>query len=314
MLNIAVVGTGIIGMSHLNMMEKTDSCRLCALCDVNEAQVKELAKEKNVPYFLDYKEIPGAVDVDAVILNLPHFLHCEASIFFLEHGIHVLVEKPMANTVEECDRMIEAAEKSGKKLAVGHLQRFFSTTQFVIDKMKSGELGKLCMYGETRSVNYFAESRPKWFLSKEKAGGGIMMNYGAHAFDKIFSIFGVQDVEVASAIANVKTENDIEGQAQFIVKLADNVSAAVTFSGYSTSFHQTCYYFEKGIISVGSSGCTIHGENGEIIEGDCSKYPLPGMLWQLEEFCKYVKGEPSMTPDGHFGRAVIKAIEQVYGN
>jgi len=249
MLNIALIGTGKMAVSDLSSIAKSTTVRLAALCDINEEVVKDLAKKYNVPYFLDYHDIPSSsVEIDAVIINLPHFLHCESSVFFLENGYHVLCEKPMANTVEECDRMIEAAEKSGKKLAVGHLQRFFSTTQFVIDKIKSGELGKLCMYGETRSVNYFAESRPKWFLSKEKAGGGIMMNYGAHAFDKIFSIFGAQDIEVASAIANVKTENDIEGQAQFIVKLADNVSAAVTFSGYSTSFHQTCYYFEKGIM------------------------------------------------------------------
>ncbi|MBQ4527040.1 MAG: Gfo/Idh/MocA family oxidoreductase [Clostridia bacterium] len=311
MLKIAVVGTGIIGISHLEMMEKTDSCSLCALCDVNEAQVKELAKEKNVPYFTDYKEIPSSVDVDAVILNLPHFLHCEATVFFLEHGVHVLVEKPMANTVEECDKMIEAAEKSGKKLAVGHIQRFFPTTQFVIDKAKSGELGRLCMYSETRSVNYFAETRPKWFLSKEKAGGGIMMNFGAHAFDKIFSVFGLQDVEVASSVANIKNGADIEGQAQFIAKLSDNVSAAVTFCGYSAGSYDVSYYFEKGIIRV-SDTCTVYEENGSVTEADCSEYPEFPMLWQLEEFCKYVNGEKSMCPDGHYGRAVIKAVEQVY--
>ena len=115
MLNIAIVGTGIIGNSHIKAIQELQDCRLCALCDVNEEVVAELASQHNVPYFLDYKQIPGSVDVDAVILNLPHFLHCEASVFFLEHGIDVLVEKPMANTVEECDRMIEAAEKSGKK-------------------------------------------------------------------------------------------------------------------------------------------------------------------------------------------------------
>lgn len=104
------------------------------MCDVNEAQVKEIDKEKNVPYFLDYKEIPYAVEVDAVILNLPHYLHCEASIFFLEHGINVLVEKPMANTVEECDRMIEAAKKAAKSLQLATFSAFFPQHNLLLIK------------------------------------------------------------------------------------------------------------------------------------------------------------------------------------
>ena len=131
MLNIAIVGTGIIGLSHITAMEKSNSCRLSAICDVNEEVVKSLAKEKNVPYFLDYHDIPSStVEVDAVILNLPHFLHCEATVFFLEHGIHVLCEKPMANTAQECDLMIQASEKSGKKLGIGHVQRFLPANQY----------------------------------------------------------------------------------------------------------------------------------------------------------------------------------------
>ena len=114
MLNIAIVGTGIIGLSHIAAIKTLDNCRLCALCDINESVVKPLAEENGVPYFLDYKDIPKSIQCDAVILNLPHGLHCESSVFFLENGIHVLVEKPMANTAEECEKMIEASRKTGK--------------------------------------------------------------------------------------------------------------------------------------------------------------------------------------------------------
>ena len=123
MVRIAVVGTGIIGMSHLEAIKNTGVCTLCAVCDINDAKVKEIAKHYQVPYFTDYHEIVKQVDVDAVIINLPHYLHCESTIFFLEHGVHVLVEKPMANTTEECQRMISASDKSNRKLAVGHVQR-----------------------------------------------------------------------------------------------------------------------------------------------------------------------------------------------
>ena len=129
MIKIAIVGTGAIAAAHIRAISKLPQCELVALCDLNEARVKALAEGLGVPYFLDYKEISTAVDVDAVIINLPHGLHVSASVFFLDAGVHVLVEKPMANTVEECDTMIAAAEKAGKKLAVAHVQRFFGVNR-----------------------------------------------------------------------------------------------------------------------------------------------------------------------------------------
>ena len=126
----------------------------------------------------------------------PHFLHCEASVFFLEHGLDVLVEKPMANTVAECDKMLEAEKKSGKKLAVGHVQRFFNANRVLKEMINSGELGKLSIASERRTVNYFDDKRPEWFLHKKTAGGGIIMNYGAHALDKLMYLTGADIAEL----------------------------------------------------------------------------------------------------------------------
>jgi len=96
-------------------------------------------------------------------------VHCESTVFFLEQGIHVLVEKPMANTVEECERMIEAAKVHGCKLAVGHVMRYFDVISYVKEAIADGRFGKLCMVTNFRSVDYFAESRPRWFLNKKMA-------------------------------------------------------------------------------------------------------------------------------------------------
>ena len=125
MLKFAVVGTGIIGAKHLAAIAESESCCLCAVCDINEKAAAAASEKYGVPSFTDYRDIPQKTKADAVILNLPHWLHCEATVFFLEQGLHVLVEKPMATTLEECLKMQETANRVGKKLAVGHLQRFF---------------------------------------------------------------------------------------------------------------------------------------------------------------------------------------------
>lgn len=316
-IRIAVVGTGIIGRDHLKAIGLSDSCVLCALCDINEAAAQTYAAEFQVPCFTDYMEMAEKVQMDAVILNLPHWLHCQVTMYFLERGVHVLVEKPMANTVEECDRMIGAAIKNGKKLAIGHVQRFFLANQMVKEITQSGELGRLCMFEEHRSIDYFLPSRPAWFLDKKRAGGGIVMNYGAHALDKLFYITGCCDdnatasIEVRGAAANYKNDATIEGHAQMFVKLPQGVSGVVTFSGYGSFGYETVYYFTEGALRVGGGAALM------INRGDGWKTLLENedgmhMCRQLEEFCRYIRGEESLIPTGEYARAVIAAIEKVY--
>lgn len=312
MLNIAVVGTGLIGIDHLKAISLSDNCRLCALCDVKEDVAKALGEEYCVPWFTDYREIIGNADVDAVILNLPHYLHCESTVYFLENGVHVLIEKPMANTVEECDLMIAAAEKSGKKLAVGHVQRFYEANRIVKNIIKSGKLGKLCMFTENRTVEYFSPSRPKWFLDKKLAGGGIVMNYGAHALDKLFYALDTEDVELVSSVGNIKNDAAIEGHAQIFLKFRDNISATVTFCGYTNSGYDSIYYFTDGVLKVTGGSSLSTNTTGEWITEDIPTDAVTPLKCQLEEFCKYVNNEPCDIADGKFGRAVIFAIEKIY--
>lgn len=312
MINIAVIGTGIIGIDHINAISQVDGCRLCALCDINEDMVKKLSTKHNVPYFTDYRLIPENVDVDAVIINLPHFLHCEATVFFLENGINVLVEKPMANTVAECDKMIEAAEQNNVKLAVGHVQRFFNHNRKIFELASSGKLGRFCMYTETRCVDYFASWRPKWFLDKQKAGGGISMNFGAHAMDKLFYLLGPQEVKTSGTLANFKNDETIEAHAQFIASFNDGSSASITLNGYGFVPATAEYFFTNGSIRMFEDGIFAYQTDGQWIEIEKESKSKNHMVFQIQEFCKFLNGEPSETPDGKYGRAVIAAIEQLY--
>lgn len=311
MLQIAVVGTGSIGLSHLKAIEQSQNCELCAICDVNEEVLHKLSEEYHVPGFTDYKEIVTKTKAEAVILNLPHFLHCEATEFFLDNGLHVLIEKPMANTVEECDRMIAAAVRNNKKLAVGHVQRYFKGNRKVKEIYESGELGRLCMFTEFRSIDYFVPTRPKWFLDKKKAGGGIVMNYGAHALDKLFYVMGCGSATVESAVGNIKNDATIEGHAQFLAKFSNGVSACISFNGYIGTGYESYYYFTDGAIKVIGTDEVWKNKGTGWEKVECEDIGS-GMLLQLEEFIKYVKGEPSDIVTGEYGRSVIAVIEGVY--
>ena len=121
----AVIGVGSLGRHHArNYAEiaRTGKAELVGVCDVNGETAREIAGENNCEYFTDWSELLDKVE--AVSIVTPTETHAEIACAFLEKGVHVLVEKPIARTLAEADKMIEAAEKSGAKLMVGHLERY----------------------------------------------------------------------------------------------------------------------------------------------------------------------------------------------
>ncbi len=124
-LKTAVVGVGSLGRHHArNQREiaQTSKTEFVGVCDENEETAREIARENNCKSFTDWRELIDKID--AVSIATPTETHCEIACAFLEKGVHVLVEKPIARSLAEADKMIEAAEKSGAKLMVGQLERF----------------------------------------------------------------------------------------------------------------------------------------------------------------------------------------------
>ncbi|MDH3494082.1 MAG: Gfo/Idh/MocA family oxidoreductase [Acidobacteriota bacterium] len=122
---IGVVGVGSLGRHHARNYAGLASeglCDLVAVCDSNEETAREIAEAHDCEFFNDWREMAGKVD--AVSIVTPTETHCETACVFLRDGVDVLVEKPVARTIEETDRMIAAAEESGSTLMVGHLERF----------------------------------------------------------------------------------------------------------------------------------------------------------------------------------------------
>jgi predicted dehydrogenase len=124
-LRTGVIGVGSLGQHHArNYAELAGEGKgeFVGICDVSETQAREIAVKNGCPFFTDWRELLDKVD--AVSIVTPTETHCEIACAFLEKGVNVLVEKPIAMTLEEADQIIAAAEKSGAKLMVGHLERF----------------------------------------------------------------------------------------------------------------------------------------------------------------------------------------------
>ena len=122
MIRVGVIGVGSFGREHARVYAQSANAEMVSVCDINEASGKPIADRFNAAFCADYRELIGRVD--AVSLAAPTVAHAEIACALLDAGIHVLVEKPIARTLDEADAMIRAAERRGAVLQVGHLERF----------------------------------------------------------------------------------------------------------------------------------------------------------------------------------------------
>jgi predicted dehydrogenase len=121
-IKTAVVGVGSLGQAHARVHASLEQVELVAVCDTNEARGREIAERHATRFVSDYRELLD--QVEAVSVATPTVNHCEISLAFLEAGVHVLVEKPIARSLAEADEMIRAAESKGLTLQTGHIERF----------------------------------------------------------------------------------------------------------------------------------------------------------------------------------------------
>lgn len=312
MLRIGIIGAGIICESHVRSIERMDNVTLKAVADIVIEKALAFTEPLGVNAYVDYKEMIEKEDLDAVIINLPHKLHREATLFAADHGLHVLVEKPMAASSEDCEAMIKGAKENNVKLMIAHIQRYFSHNIKVKELVDSGELGDLVAVTDTRNIYYFHDQRPRWFLDKETAGGGIFMNLGAHCLDKLIWTAGSRIKKIVGKATYHEKRFNVEGGAQAFIELENGVTASITCTGYKVPPYQdTHYYFTNGSIKKCDEGLLVSKEAGPF-----EKIDLDGnydsFFMQLKDFVDSIIEDKEPEIPGEYGLEIIRAIEKVY--
>ena len=220
-LGFAIVGTGMIARYHATAISETAGARLVALCASRPERVAEASAEFGVTVLSDYEALLARPDVDVICIGTPSGLHAEQTIAAAKAGKHVLVEKPIALSLDDADRMIAACHEAGVKLAVALQRRtdpIFSAVKASID---AGELGRLVMgnlsmpYVRSQSYYESADWRGTWALD----GGGALMNQGIHLVDLLLWLVG----DVAEVRANAVT-------LTHQIEVEDGVTASLRFA------------------------------------------------------------------------------------
>jgi len=257
------IGVNGIGATHRGAIDKIEEAQLVACCDIVEA-AKQVADERGIPFYTDYRELVARDDVDVVSVCTPHYLHAPMALAALEAGKHVLVEKPIAIAVSEADAMIAAAEANDRLLGVAHQSCTSPTNQLLKRTVESGVLGPLRHAAHIscglRTNAYYATGA--WRGTWKYEGGGVLINQKVHDMHTLSWLLG-RPTSVYARIRNWAHDVEVEDMASAHFVLEGDVDLVVQVSNIDAAPRQHLQI-------VGDAG-TLAVVDGKVFLGKPSK-------------------------------------------
>ena len=181
-MRIGVVGAGVIGQLRAQTVREHPSTELAAVMDLSKEAAERATRGTSAPAVTELERFQD-VPMDAVMVSSPPHVHEDACMGAFARGQHVLCEKPLSNTVEGCQRIVDAAFEADRVLAVGFNLRYYPAIKFVKDTIESGVIGELDhlrVFGGHEGLPKF---RIDWQYKAPESGGGAMMDVGIHMTD-----------------------------------------------------------------------------------------------------------------------------------
>ncbi len=336
-LNIAVVGLNH-GWKFVEVLKKMDGVNLVALCGISKPLHKKASLlMPEVPYYEGYTALLEAMGetLDGIIAAVPNDLHVPVTREAAKLGLAVMMEKPIACTIEEAEEIIEIVNKYKIKYMVGHHRRFSAKVKLAKKIYEDGFLGKLIganvIWASKKPDQYFSHS---WRV--EKGVGGPLLINAIHDVDDLRFILGEIEA-VQGYITNKLRGNEVEDSGSAIFRFKDGASATLLMTDASPSiwfyeacaqedpfFHPSykdCYYFfgDKGSLAFPSMELvTYDQQHGEGWHRPYQRYLYPvDRVNPIEEetkhFCALIKGEekPVITAeDATKTLRIVKALEE----
>ena len=327
-IRFAIFGCGNIARVHAMAIAETNGAELVAVCDVNGEQAREFSKIYGGRVIESYDELVSLSDVDTICICTPSGTHASLAIEAVSHGKNVVLEKPMAISVSECEQIIDACEKNDARLMVISQYRTMPGVQKTRELIRSGAFGKLVICNVHmkyyRSPEYYYGS---WRGTKLMDGGGALMNQGIHGVDLLQYLCG----NVKSVQSNVRTlVHDIEVEDTAVAVLEFENGALGVIEATTSTYPG----FNRRIEICGERGSVIlkEGNIERLIirdEGICDTYTvddhdsannatvldITGHKNQISDFVKVLNGDESVEIcDQYEGIKAVRIIEEIYKN
>lgn len=268
-IRVGVIGLGYGGETAVRSFQQVPDVEVVALAGLEEERLAELGSVYSIPHlYRSYHELLAHEDLDAISIAVPNYLHAPVAIAALEHGLHVLCEKPIARTGQEAEQMVQAATRANRVLQVVFNHRERGDVQVLKHYIDEGKLGTI-YYAKL----YWLRRRGipglgSWFSSKEMAGGGPLIDLGVHVLDMGLYLLGEPEVLTVSASTYHELgsrgvgfdKNESKSGAGHDFEVEDLATAFMRLSTGATLLLEACWashgraHNDFGIVLYGTQG------------------------------------------------------------
>ncbi len=274
MIRVGLIGCGFMGRMHCNVYSTLPNAHLVAVADRKPERAEKYGAEFGVPACNSIAEIIANHDLDAIDVCLPTYLHCEATIEAARAGKHVLCEKPMALSLNDCDQMISECEKAGVKLMIGHCIRFWPEYAYLQELVYSKRLGELTSINLTRYGEFPTWSADNWLADESLAGGGVL---DMHIHDTDFALYLLGEPKSSHSAGTI----DSRGPSQVYTNFVYPNCVAHLQGGWNLPKHTPFKMafraiFERGAAIMDACPLTIYEDGKEPIIPEFPKMATRG--------------------------------------
>lgn len=285
MLKIGIIGCGKIAqVRHIPEYNANENAQIVAYYDKTHKRAEAMAEKHGGQAYNSCAELLANPEIDAVSVCVANHMHAEDTMDALRAGKHVLCEKPMATTMEDCEAMVALAERTGKKLVIGHNQILTPAHRRAKELIDQGLIGEILTFRTT-----FGHGGPEtwsidpgpgtWFFNKEAAVLGAMADLGVHKVYLLHYLTGQKVVEAIAKFATLHKKDvsdqpiEVEDNAMCIFQLENGILGTMTASWtyYGAEDNSTVLYGTKGILRIYDDpnySMVITLKNGETIYFD----------------------------------------------
>ncbi|QHE54405.1 Gfo/Idh/MocA family protein [Pontibacillus sp. HMF3514] len=294
MVRFGIIGTNNITKTMLHAAEQVEGFELCAIYSRTTSKAEEFANQYNVHHtYTSLEELAKSKAIDAVYIASPNSFHVEQSVLMMDHGKHVLCEKPFASNSSEVQTMIDAAKRNSVTLMEAMKTTFLPNFQQIQQNMKRiGTIRRYAVQFSKYSSRYDAYRRGEVLNAfNPKFSNGSLMDLGIYGLYPMITLFGEPNNVRANA---VMLSSGVDGEGS-VVAIYSEMEAVVSHSKISTSYAPCEIQGEDGTIVFNHMGepteVKVHWRDGST-EDITVKTPLPPMAYEVQEFVSLVqKGE-----------------------
>ena len=314
-LGIALIGLGSYSEGQLGpALKETEHCYLAGIVTGNQEKAAKWQKDYNISYtnvynYSNFDEISDNSDIDIVYIVLPNSMHEEYVLRAAKAGKHIICEKPMALTVDACDRMIAACRQAGVMLSIGYRLHF---EPFNLEMMR---LGREKVFGDVKKLK--ADNGMKevqgWRLDKQLAGGGPLMDLGIYCVQGCRYTLGKEPIAIR-AQEGPKTDPEkfktVEESLTWQMEFADGTIAECKTS-YSEDMNLLRAEAENGWFEL-SPSYEYNGLKGKTSKGEMKFPEINQQAKQMDDFALAVKENRPTPVPGEMGRQDVKILQAIY--